>query len=198
MTQQTDDQNDQGHQGERQGDRDDRDDHDKPARRPGPAPREVRVVAALARGRARLTREEARAVRDLAATARSGRAGPARTTAPPRPPGAAAPPANRALAARGLLGDLWGDELPPSADPWLTLVQDVLAVDDDAGRERGFAVYADAVALGPLTDVLVEALAGHPRAAVLLSRLPVVLREPVCERLAQFPDRERERSQPFT
>ncbi|MEZ0493972.1 hypothetical protein AB2L28_17185 [Kineococcus sp. TBRC 1896] len=169
---------------------------DQDGDRAHPAPRlrvGARTAAARARERARLVREQARAVRDAGEQARVARDAATATRVVrvgPRGPDRSSPdgpPASRALWIRGLLGDLWGDELPPSADPWLTLVQDALALDDEAGRERGCVVYADALHLDVLADVLAEALRAHPRRVVLLARLPVVLREPVLRQLRRLP-----------
>jgi hypothetical protein len=87
------------------------------------------------------------------------------------------------LAVRAFLGDVWGDELPPSPDPWLTLTQDALAADDQEGRAHGFLVYADAVHLDVLIEVVSQALRSHPCPMSTLARLPTALREQVHHRL---------------
>lgn len=51
------------------------------------------------------------------------------------------------MAVRELLGDLWGDALPATGDPWLRLVGDGLAADDEAGRQEGLVVRSDALHL---------------------------------------------------
>jgi PAS domain-containing protein len=60
----------------------------------------------------------------------------------------------RAQRVLAVLRDLWGDERPPGQDPELAWIVDALAVDDAHGREDGFVVHSDGLALTSLADWL--------------------------------------------
>lgn len=72
----------------------------------------------------------------------------------------------RARRVLGLLHDLWGDELPPGAEPHLTVVLDALAGDDDLGARNGYVVQGDGLTYAALETLvrLSGAPSGAPRA----------------------------------
>lgn len=79
---------------------------------------------------------------------------------------------HRALAVRGLLGDVWGNGMPDTPDPWLTMTTDGIACDDLVGREHGYVVLGDGLAL----ETLAALLRAHPDPVAARAALPPALR----------------------
>ncbi len=75
----------------------------------------------------------------------------------------------RAERVRTELLSLWGDALPPTADPVLSVLSDAVAVDDLHGIDAGLVVQGDRLDLSTLA-----ALVGDDTARVAL--LPEALR----------------------
>lgn len=59
----------------------------------------------------------------------------------------------RARHVRDLLLELWGDELPPTPDPELTVLTDALAL-DDRGRRHGVLTQRDGLTIEVLHQLL--------------------------------------------
>ncbi|WP_432548648.1 PAS domain-containing protein [Kineococcus sp. SYSU DK004] len=68
--------------------------------------------------------------------------------------GAVRPGPGRARVVVDLLRDLWGDELPRTVDPALTLIEDALALDDESGREDRVVVQGDGLTHEALAALL--------------------------------------------
>ncbi|WP_369070261.1 PAS domain-containing protein [Kineococcus terrestris] len=60
----------------------------------------------------------------------------------------------RAREVADLLRGIWGDDLPRTADPALTLLEDAVAVDDEGGRARRVVVQGDHLSHETLTALL--------------------------------------------
>ena len=84
---------------------------------------------------------------------------------------------HRALAVRGLLGDLWGNHLPNTPDPWLTMTVDGVASDDQVGRDHGYVVFGDGLTL----EVLRSLVRAHPDPTHAMAALPPALRNRLTE-----------------
>ncbi|MFB9376644.1 hypothetical protein ACFFKU_04475 [Kineococcus gynurae] len=99
---------------------------------------------------------------------------------------------------KAALEALWGDELPPTADPVRDVLADAIAVDDQAGREGDLVVQGDQLSLTVLVTLLHRAGSSPPDdrdarspgrgpvrdgALDLVDLLPLDLRERVRRRL---------------
>jgi len=80
---------------------------------------------------------------------------------------------------RSDIRELWGDEMPPTEDPPLTIFTDAVALDDQHGSADGLVVQGDGLRL----EVLARLLADGPDPAQRLALLPVGLRQRVAELL---------------
>ncbi len=69
------------------------------------------------------------------------------------------------------LEEMWGDELPPSADPVHTVMTDAVHSDDEHGRDSGLVVQGDGLSL----DALVVLLRAHGSVQERLLALPPAL-----------------------
>ncbi|NIZ90971.1 PAS domain-containing protein [Kineococcus rubinsiae] len=69
-------------------------------------------------------------------------------------PGSGNHPEARVRGAAELLQTLWGEELPPSPEPWRTALLDALAADDAAGTSRGVVVQGDGLTLTALSALV--------------------------------------------
>ena len=80
----------------------------------------------------------------------------------------------RAAHMRADLVALWGDDLPPTNDPVLSILCDAVAVDDQFGVAGGLVVQGDRLDVHTLAAVLTA-----PDVAARLAALPAGLRERV-------------------
>lgn len=69
-------------------------------------------------------------------------------------PGGATAIERRAARVVDLLKQMWGDELPPTADPVQSVMTDAVDADDEQGRAGGFVVQGDALTLDVLQQLL--------------------------------------------
>lgn len=77
----------------------------------------------------------------------------------------------RAAQVRADLVALWGDDLPPTNDPVLSILCDAVAVDDQFGIAGGLVVQGDRLSVTALTAVLTA-----PDVETRLAALPPGLR----------------------
>jgi len=77
----------------------------------------------------------------------------------------------RAENVRTVLEALWGDELPDSPDPVITVLVDAVAVDDQRGSDDGLVVQGDGLTYLELARVVADI-----RSPATLQRLPPGLR----------------------
>lgn len=87
--------------------------------------------------------------------------------------------AARARHVRDLLLELWGDELPPSPDPQLTVLTDALALDDERGRRRRIITQGEGLTL----EVLHQLLRAREPIQQRLLLLPPGLQQQMAERV---------------
>lgn len=88
----------------------------------------------------------------------------------------------RAAHVRAELVALWGDDLPPTNDPVLSILSDAVAVDDQFGVDGDLVVQGDRLTVA----VLAAALAA-PDVATRLAALPAALRGRVDRALQDGP-----------
>jgi len=81
----------------------------------------------------------------------------------------------RAMLVRSDVRELWGDEMPPTEDPPLTIFTDAVALDDQHGSADGLVVQGDGLRLEVLARLLADSL--DPAQCLIL--LPPGLRQRV-------------------
>ncbi|WP_432570806.1 PAS domain-containing protein [Kineococcus sp. SYSU DK005] len=84
----------------------------------------------------------------------------------------------RARQVRDAVRQMWGEEMPPTEEPDLSVFDDAVSIDDERGRGRGLVVQGD----GLSHQVLADLLSAHPDARRFLPQELIAQLSPLLQR----------------